>query len=165
MAKGCGSCRLCCSVMGVDMSPHPEPFKPVYTPCRHECKKGCGIYEIRPEACKVFECLWLVTQDWPGKPMRKELRPDRTGVVMEVNTHSAIIAHCRTGNEWQKESIFSILINYVSQGLKVLVGHHESYALLNLDGTTEQLRRIGVAQNGEVMYVLDRELKAAEAAK
>ena len=164
--RGCGSCRLCCTIMGVDMAPVSDFQKPVYTPCRHECKRGCAIYENRPTSCSSFECLWLFTQKLDRVVrMPKELRPDRTGVVIEVNTHGCFIAHCKTGPEWSREPMKHFLLQTCRNGTTVLVGHHETYFILNPDGTTEELIRVGVDKSGEVTYVRKAEMLGLEAAR
>ena len=143
------------------MAPHPEPHKPIYTPCRHECKGGCSIYDLRPKACRDFMCLWLATQQFGSNRMPKNLRPDRVGVVLEVNSHNTDIAHCRTGEEWRKEPIISELRHYLLKDLTVLVGHHESYNLLRIDGTTEELVKVGEDPlTHEVQYARKAELIA-----
>ena len=160
--RGCGSCNLCCTVMGINMDPHPEPHKPIYTPCRHMCKRGCGIYEIRPEACRVWECLWLFTQDLDKvgmQPLPKELRPDRCGVVLEMNSHGNVIAHCKTGPEFQQEPMASYLRKLANR-LTILVGHHESYQLLKTDGRLVDMVRIGCDEEGLVQYAIKGSLEA-----
>ena len=163
LSRGCGSCRLCCTVMGVDMKPVSDQQKPVYTPCRYECKKGCSIYENKPTSCSSFECLWLFTQKLDDEVrLPKELRPDRTGVVIEVNTHGCFIAHCKTGPEWKRNPMRKFLLGVCRRGTTVLVGHHETYFILNPDGTTEELVKIGTDKSGEVQYVKKRELDALQ---
>jgi hypothetical protein len=57
--RRCGSCTLCCRLLGVDAP--PTLSKPPNTKCPH-CSpgRGCNIYEQRPAQCRVFFCLWLV---------------------------------------------------------------------------------------------------------
>lgn len=58
--RACGTCSLCCKLMAVpDVTPHNEW-------CRH-CTpgKGCGIYDRRPEPCRQFDCLWLMSDKVP----------------------------------------------------------------------------------------------------
>lgn len=54
--RSCGSCTLCCKVMGI-----AELKKPVGKWCPH-CSpaKGCAIYGDRPSECRAFNCGWLV---------------------------------------------------------------------------------------------------------
>lgn len=71
MSRACGGCTLCCTALAV-----PELNKPNGVPCVHLTPEGCGIYEDRPESCRVFQCAWL-----QGAGPR-DTRPDRTGGVI-----------------------------------------------------------------------------------
>jgi hypothetical protein len=58
VTRSCGSCSLCCKVLGV-----PE-VKEDFKWCPH-CKPGrggCGIYGERPQRCRDFHCQWLVDE-------------------------------------------------------------------------------------------------------
>eukprot|EP01037_Dinobryon_pediforme_P031278 gene31278-35695_t len=70
--RGCGTCTMCCKVMGVMALEKPEGAW-----CAH-CKigQGCGIYETRPDECRSFGCLYLLDPAFPDK-----YRPDRTRIV------------------------------------------------------------------------------------
>lgn len=50
--RSCKDCTLCCKLLAV------EPLqKPRAAWCPHcDQKRGCGIYETRPEACRMFYC-------------------------------------------------------------------------------------------------------------
>lgn len=55
----CGSCSLCCKVMGVtDVTP-PKPNHDWCSHAKPGCG-GCGIYRTRPESCRMFHCMWLI---------------------------------------------------------------------------------------------------------
>lgn len=73
MTRECGSCTLCCRIIGVNAL-----NKPANIWCEHcDPRSGCQIYEGRPEECRVFMCLWLSDErlgDWA--------RPDKTHVVL-----------------------------------------------------------------------------------
>ena len=57
--KTCGSCTLCCKVVGV-----AELKKPADVWCGHCNKaKGCKIYDTRPLECRTFYCLFLLLQN------------------------------------------------------------------------------------------------------
>ena len=61
-----------------------ELNKPENAWCRHcTIGVGCGIYATRPNACRVYECVWLQSQRG-GNPMDFELRPDKSRVVVGV---------------------------------------------------------------------------------
>jgi hypothetical protein len=56
--RHCGSCTMCCFILGVDA---PDLTKPPDSKCRHcEAGVGCIIYERRPDLCRNFYCGWLV---------------------------------------------------------------------------------------------------------
>lgn len=84
-SRKCGSCNVCCTIMGVpDMEPEPkEPF----SVCPHlggETKwKRCTIYEDRPEGCSAFLCEWL-----RGAGSSKD-RPDKSFILAHFE-HSAL---------------------------------------------------------------------------
>jgi len=87
---GCGSCTLCCTLLGV-----AELDKPGDTPCAH-CRegRGCAIYPSRPPGCRDFACAWLVGHE-DGKRPDPALRPDRCHVVFHepVGRGANLIAH------------------------------------------------------------------------
>ena len=60
-----------------------EIDKPQGLWCEHACDAGCGIYQKRPEVCKVFECAWL--QPTGHMLLAEEERPDKIGFCVVVN--------------------------------------------------------------------------------
>lgn len=70
----CGECKACCTVLGVH-----ELSKPEFQKCQHLTGSGCGVYKDRPNSCKDYACLWLVSDD-----NIDILRPDQIGVILEV---------------------------------------------------------------------------------
>lgn len=88
--SSCGTCTLCCKIMGV-----PELHKLPGEWCQHvDPKKGCMIYDDRPQVCIDFECLWLQAQGRGDENMLKkpELRPDRCkGVVVTSEQSMGIV--------------------------------------------------------------------------
>ncbi len=75
-SRPCGSCTVCCTVMGV-----VELSKPYYAKCKSENGK-CTIYQDRPDSCRSFECGWrmnlFTTNDI-------KLRPDNSGIVVSID--------------------------------------------------------------------------------
>lgn len=75
MARKCGSCDACCTVMSI-----PELDKPPSVACdllRPYSDGGCcSVYEDKPASCNEFKCGWL-----RGAFSNKH-RPDRSGMVM-----------------------------------------------------------------------------------
>ena len=75
--RDCGGCNVCCTAMRV------TPLdKPAGTPCRHESPQGCGIYQTRPEVCRVWFCLW-VRDD--RSIFNDDHRPDQLGVFFTAS--------------------------------------------------------------------------------
>lgn len=95
--KSCGSCTLCCKVLGI-----AALQKPHGTWCKH-CTpgKGCGIYPDRPEECKTFLCMWLL-----DPVLGPEWKPDRSKIVLNVApTGNGIVIRCDPGypQAWRRE--------------------------------------------------------------
>jgi len=83
--KSCGSCTLCCTVMGV-----PELKKRPWDPCPHVAAgAGCQIYSDRPAGCRTFICGWLLDPN-----MGPELKPENCHVVFYQRNEQDIIAAC-----------------------------------------------------------------------
>lgn len=76
--RSCGSCDLCCRVIGVSDG---GIEKPAGVPCEHLCNSPCGqcgIYAERPSACQQYTCMWLDGQ------LPIEAKPEHSGVVAEI---------------------------------------------------------------------------------
>lgn len=140
MARSCESCSLCCDLMRVEM----EPPKPARCRCPHQAARGCSIYADRPKPCAGFACVWLVSQDLPGAGlMAKQMRPDRSGVVVELNSVGNLIAHCRRPGDWAREPMRSWLIGMTARA-HVMIDDGRQTSLLGPDGKIEPLEKVGV---------------------
>jgi uncharacterized protein len=83
--KSCGSCTLCCTVMGV-----PELKKRPWDRCPHVAAgAGCTIYSERPAGCRTFICGWLLDPS-----MGPELKPDACHIVFYQRNELHIMAAC-----------------------------------------------------------------------
>jgi hypothetical protein len=69
--RPCDGCTACCTTIGVQ-----ELHKRNYTPCPHECEKGCAIYGDHPLSCKTFNCWWKVR-------LVAGERPDKSGIIVD----------------------------------------------------------------------------------
>ncbi len=94
MTRTCGKCTACCTrIHVVDYPVNIDPEmkgKPAGVACPSLAPggcAGCGIYDIRPDSCRAFACLWLQAGSDPEnmKVLTSDLRPDRCGVVMVTN--------------------------------------------------------------------------------
>lgn len=125
-ANNCGTCTLCCRVMGIK----EDGFvKKGGTWCDH-CDKGvgCKVYETRPVSCRTFECLWLASQKVERMRMPLEYRPDKTHVVMRIDVDpetkiSTLVAFCDKSAPlaWQEEPMSHFFAWYVKRGVRVIV--------------------------------------------
>lgn len=83
--RTCGSCTLCCKLMGV-----PELKKPPARWCA-SCDQGtgCTVYAERPPSCRNFQCFWLMDENFP-----EEFRPDRIHALAAFNdTPDSCVLH------------------------------------------------------------------------
>jgi hypothetical protein len=79
--RECGSCRACCTVLGVQ-----ELGKDPHTRCSSlSDSTGCTIYETRPGTCAAYVCGWLGGSFGDGNA--RSLRPDRLGVILDRPAH------------------------------------------------------------------------------
>lgn len=102
MSRECGDCQLCCELIQVE-----ELDKPPHQKCEHQCPTGCGIYDIRPKECRVYQCQWRSDENVPD-----ELRPDKLGCIIDIHETAlglAVICHQTYPNQWVKEPIIGIL--------------------------------------------------------
>lgn len=76
-ARQCGSCTACCDGwLETEIDGNPVT---VGKPCRHSTKRGCGIYETRPQfPCRDFSCGWII----PDSPLPDWMRPSQCGAIV-----------------------------------------------------------------------------------
>lgn len=111
----CGSCNVCCTVMGVD-----EIDKAPGDKCVHLCGKGCSIYQFRPQSCRAFECLWLQMQA-SEKPLPKNMRPDRCGVMFVPSPITDVIAaHCTSEAVFDAKPVGRHVMRWMVNGIKFI---------------------------------------------
>jgi hypothetical protein len=99
-SRQCGSCTLCCKLVGIGALEKPRAVW-----CRH-CKpgKGCGIYETRPDECRLFHCGWLTIpslgEDW---------RPERSKFLLTREAGGRLVIHCDPGvpSAWRREPYYA----------------------------------------------------------
>jgi len=86
--------------------------------------KGCSIYEIRPDVCVNFECLWLNSHS-EGEGMQIEMRPDKCKVVFSPTTKENIISGTTLPNypdAWRKGPARYIIDKLIEAGVTVVIG-------------------------------------------
>lgn len=100
----CGTCTLCCKVLIIqDLTPE----KPKDQWCRHAKKSsGCGVYDMRPESCREYQCVWLKL----GLPAHQ--RPDKIhGVISSTSDGENIVINEDPGWEGHARHELRHMIN------------------------------------------------------
>jgi hypothetical protein len=103
----CGSCTLCCKVLGVE-----EIAKPPARWCPY-CRvgQGCGVYEARPPSCRAYQCVWLQWRS-EGEDVPDNLRPDRCHVVIDADLNGVdhyVRPDPARPEAWRKPAIQSMI--------------------------------------------------------
>jgi uncharacterized protein len=100
--KSCGSCTVCCTVMGI-----PELKKKPWEECRYVAAgAGCTIYSERPACCRQFICGWLL-----DPYMGPDLKPENCHVVFYQRSEQHIVATCDAAypDAWRKPNVIEFL--------------------------------------------------------
>lgn len=111
--RQCGSCTLCCKVMGV-----PE-VKERHDWCPHAARDGsrvgCGIYRKRPERCREFHCMWLIDEK-----IGEHWYPKKSKIVIDVKLDPRIVCFVVDPAyplRWLEEPWFSDIKNIAKAGI------------------------------------------------
>ena len=72
-SRPCGECTLCCELWHIEEFDKPEGQK-----CKYQGESGCNRYELRPEVCRGFYCLWKIGV------LHADQRPDKIGMAAQV---------------------------------------------------------------------------------
>lgn len=89
--------------------------------CRHFSKSaGCAIYEDRPDDCRVFNCLWLLTG-----ALDESWKPTTAGFVLHSEMGGArLVVECDPArpHDWRRPHYVAILRRWAAAaGQEVLV--------------------------------------------
>ena len=108
--RACGSCSLCCKVVGVE-----ELNKPIGEWCPH-CKRanGCAIYQARPASCRTFMCQWLLAEG-----LGPEWKPDRAKfALLKSDNGRHLTAFVGPGNPgaWRRSPYYEALKQWAKLG-------------------------------------------------
>lgn len=88
--------------------------------------------------------------------MQSALRPDRSAVVLEVNSKAYIVAHCHRPAAWKREPMFSFLKLAARRTRVMIETGPEEVLLLSPDGVTQPLQFVGInAETNERLYKLE----------
>ncbi|WP_235561526.1 YkgJ family cysteine cluster protein [Brevundimonas sp. Root1279] len=135
MPKSCGDCGLCCKLMGV-----AALDKPAGKWCAHFGKaRGCSVYQDRPSDCRVFNCLWLLTD-----ALDETWKPSVAGFILHSEQGgNRLIVECDPArpHDWRREPYQATLRRWAeAPGQEVLV--FAGRRGVRLDAADEPVRRV-----------------------
>ena len=147
-ARQCGTCTLCCKVMGIR-----ELEKPPGAWCPHcTAGRGCNIYSDRPPSCAAFACAWLRDEKWGP-----EWKPEKAKFVLTANDAArwlSIHVDPAMPEAWKRapyyERIQKLMRAALPKGGRVFIVTRDRHALLLPDGE----HQIGTLQEGDVVTVM-----------
>ena len=129
--QDCGDCKLCCSLLEIKALSKPKNKK-----CQHlSIIKGCSIYNVRPSACRRYNCLWQLNEAMPA-----DLRPDRCGIMFEAyRPEMTVVATVDMDrpNVWKNGKPNSLIGHMLRDGYVVWIMVSKVRHLLLPEGTTE----------------------------
>ena len=139
--RRCGSCTLCCEVLGID-SPEGGGRVGVASPagerCEHATDKGCNVYARRPGECRIYRCVWLMDPDVP-----KYVKPVRSGFVFNLsNDRKRMVVYTRENDTdaWRRGKAGQWL-HENTHGMKlVIVGDTKSHSDYRADSYSRMYR-------------------------
>ncbi len=110
-AKECGTCALCCKVMGIHALDKPRgQWCPNVMP-----KCGCAIYAQRPQECADFACTWLLDEN-----LGPEWKPDKCKMVLvseEARKRTMVYVDASQADAWKKQPYLARLTALMQAGL------------------------------------------------
>jgi hypothetical protein len=110
--RACGSCTLCCKVVGV-----LEIDKPAGVWCPH-CAgaKRCTIYEQRYASCRSFYCQWMIEQG-----LGPEWRPERAKFALVKTERGRHLTACVDPGfpfAWRRSPYYENLKRWAAEGAR-----------------------------------------------
>jgi len=125
MTNHCGECTACCRVFAIAEMAE----KKAGDWCQHcAIGKGCKVYDARPQTCREFECLWLMSQKRadPREQLPAHLRPDKCKIVFSPSTNPSIMAATvlpgHGGDALKRKGVRELVEALVRGGGAVVVG-------------------------------------------
>lgn len=109
--RACGTCSLCCKVVGVE-----ELNKPIGAWCVHSKRQnGCAIYDARPHSCRTFMCQWLLAEG-----LGPEWKPDRAKFALlksDAGRHLTAFVDPGHPGAWRRAPYYDALKRWAKLGI------------------------------------------------
>ena len=126
--RECGECTLCCI-----LPPIPSMNSPAGEVCS-ACKNSkCSIYKDRPQECKDFNCIWLLSP-----VLGEELRPDKCGTVFELYEGQKTVVALAENESWKTGELHKLISQMLIDGYVVWVMQGKERNLLLPNNMTEE---------------------------
>lgn len=130
--RKCDNCTMCCQLL-----PVPVVNENINTTCQYCKNSECSIYKNRPEACKEFNCEWLLNDD-----MSDDLRPDRCNVIFEKidDDITLCLVNYEDLNAWKTKIVVEHMRYLKSKGISTIISSYtnEPKRFMLVDGKTEE---------------------------
>jgi Fe-S-cluster containining protein len=109
-ARECGECTMCCKLLGVEAIDKPEG-----TWCPHcTARRGCAIYDSRPQQCRDFVCAWL-----KGPALDERWKPSVCKFIVFAEQGGGMMLKVAVDpvrpDAWRKEPFYSYFKNWIRQ--------------------------------------------------
>lgn len=117
-ARTCGKCTACCRFLPIA---EPTLTKPTGVLCQH-CKpnQGCTVYELRPGACRSWECGWRKLPN-----LGPTWRPDKSGIMLRMDgdpfTDGVTISLIGGASALRNRQLEPLVSAWVEAGIKVFL--------------------------------------------
>ena len=127
MKRECGSCTLCCKLIGVE-----ELKKPQNVWCRHcNIGQGCKIYDTRPQGCRDFSCLWLKGL------IPEELKPNDVHHVFDMTLDGKrLVVHSDPDRQHRQRIVEDFMEKVAQAGVDVILIKGDKRSLLSYNPET-----------------------------
>ncbi len=166
MSESCGTCSLCCKLLKIE----PEPEHSFLGKNWHEwciyCKPGeekpCTIYEKRPQACQLFQCVWLQSQERDDVPsLSAELKPKRSHVVLAQSQEDYFVMFAYVDptwpSAWRMEPMRSHLITTANNGCTVVIVVNDDRYIMTKGRPTLKLKEGELQQLAKDVYITQQD--------
>ncbi len=121
--KNCGSCGMCCYLLGIS-----EFNKPKFQWCVHcSTKKSCDDYENRPDECREFLCHYLTDTTLDDK-----WKPNKSKIILVMNQERdrlTVFVDPKRPDAWTKEPYLSKLKTWSASAVE-----HRSQVIVDVGG-------------------------------
>ena len=107
--RDCDGCTMCCKLLSI-----AELDKPRAAGCPQcDRKRGCKIYESRPEVCRAFHCGWRRIAD-----LDERWKPSHSKILINYeDAHKRIAVHVDPDrpDAWRVEPFYSTIKRWSGQ--------------------------------------------------